>query len=39
MCEGIFTPIAVSKVLGTRTEAAESAKQLSLFDKTGDDNC
>ena len=34
MCEGIFTPSAVGKVLGTKTE--EPVKQLSLFGEIGD---
>ena len=37
MCEGIFTPSAVGKVLGTKTE--ESVKQLSLFGEIGDGSC
>lgn len=37
MCEGIFTPSAVGKVLGTKKE--ESAKQLSLFGEIGDGSC
>lgn len=37
MCEGIFTPSAVGKVLGTKTE--EPVKQLSLFGEIGDGSC
>lgn len=37
MCEGIFTPSAVGKVLGTKKE--ESAEQLSLFGEIGDGSC
>ena len=37
MCEGVFTPSAVGKVLGTKTE--ESVKQLSLFGEIGDGSC
>ena len=37
MCEGVFTPSAVGKVLGAKTE--ESVKQLSLCGEIGDGSC
>lgn len=35
MCEGVYTPVAVSKVLGSKK--GDSVKQMSFFDENGDD--